>query len=111
MANEIGVLIRPESVVRTGAPRKATVIAVGVPAGLAGALTALGNVMLMAVVFLALTTGPGLRVQRWLTARPGRLPVVTATALLIGGTFMIVYWGVRQPARFDYGWFPTMPWY
>lgn len=73
-------------------------------------LTAIGNVLLVAVLFLALTTGPGLRVRRWLVARPGRLATLTASALLIGGTFLIVYWGLRLPAYFHYGWFPKMPW-
>ena len=73
-------------------------------------LTALGNVVVMAVLFLALTVGSGGRYQRWLAARPGRLATLTASALVIGGAFMVFYWGVRLPARFDYGWFPTMPW-
>ena len=33
-----------------------------------------------------------------------------ALALLIGGAFTFVYWGVRLPAKLGYGWFPTMPW-
>jgi hypothetical protein len=73
-------------------------------------LTALGNIVVLAVLFLALAAGAGGRLQRWLTARPGRLATVTAVALLVGGAFMVFYWGVRLPARFDYGWFPRMPW-
>jgi hypothetical protein len=73
-------------------------------------LTALGNIAVLAVLFLALAAGAGGRLQRWLTARPGRLATVTAVALLVGGAFMVFYWGVRLPARFDYGWFPRMPW-
>jgi hypothetical protein len=31
-------------------------------------------------------------------------------ALLIGlGIFTVVYWDVRLPSMFGYGWFPTMP--
>jgi hypothetical protein len=74
------------------------------------ALTALGNIVVIAVLFLALTAGTGGRFQRWLAARPGRVATVTAAALLVGGSFMLFYWGVRLPARFDYGWFPVMPW-
>jgi hypothetical protein len=74
-------------------------------------LTALGNIAVMAVLFLALSAGTGGRYQRWLTARPGRVATLTAVALLIGGTFMVVYWGIRLPARFGYGWFPVMPWH
>jgi hypothetical protein len=73
-------------------------------------LTALGNIVLTALLFLILTVGTGGRLQRWLTARPGRLATVTATALIIGGAFMVFYWGVRLPSRFDYLWFPRMPW-
>jgi hypothetical protein len=73
-------------------------------------LTALGNILVMAVVFLALVIGSRGRFGRWLTARPGRLATLTATALIIGGAFMVFYWGVRLPARFDYLWFPRMPW-
>lgn len=73
-------------------------------------LTALGNVIVLAVVFLALTLVSGGRYERWLAARPGRIATLTASALIIGGAFLVFYWGVRLPARFDYGWFPTMPW-
>jgi len=73
-------------------------------------LTALGNVVVMAALLLLIAALTGGRYQNWLAARPGRLATLTATALLIGGAFMIFYWGVRLPARFDYGWFPRMPW-
>ncbi|OLB77595.1 MAG: hypothetical protein AUI14_15685 [Actinobacteria bacterium 13_2_20CM_2_71_6] len=71
-------------------------------------LTALGNIAVIAVLFLALSVGTGGRYQRWLAARPGRAATVTAAALIIGGAFMLFYWGVRLPAHFDYGWFPTI---
>ncbi|OLB75825.1 MAG: hypothetical protein AUI14_20265 [Actinobacteria bacterium 13_2_20CM_2_71_6] len=78
-----------------------------------GALTlclqALGNILviaLLAAVF-ALSTGPA--AARWL-ARPGRIAVISGVALLALGTFMVVYWDVRLPAIFGYGWFPTAPW-
>lgn len=73
-------------------------------------LTALGNILLMALLFLALTAGVGGRYARWLAARPNRLATLTASALIVGGAFLVFYWGVRLPARFDYGWFPRMPW-
>jgi hypothetical protein len=31
-------------------------------------------------------------------------------ALLVAGRFTFVYWAIRVPAAFHYGWFPTMPW-
>ena len=51
------------------------------------------------------------RFQFWLWARPGRAVRFTAAALLVGGAFTLIYWGVRVPAHLGYGWFPTMPWH
>lgn len=74
---------------------------------LAFILVGLGNVLLMAVLFLVLSAS---RFQHWLRAKPGRVAKFTASALLIGGAFTFFYWGVRAPAGFGYGWFPHMPW-
>lgn len=80
--------------------------------GFYGALTfilvALGNVLLMSVLFLALSMS---RFQSWLRANPSRIAKFTSSALLIGGAFTFFYWGVRAPAGFGYGWFPHMPWH
>lgn len=71
-------------------------------------LIVLGNMLLMGLLFLVLSlTG----FARWLRATPSRIMTVTAVALLIGGTFTFVYWGVRAPAHLGFGWFPTMPWH
>lgn len=71
-------------------------------------LIMLGNMLVMGVLFLVLSlTG----FARWLRASPTRAMTVTAVALLIGGTFTFVYWGVRAPANLGFGWFPTMPWH
>jgi hypothetical protein len=70
-------------------------------------LVALGNILLMAVIFLALSMS---KFQSWMLARPGRIATFTAAALIIGGAFTFFYWGVRVPAGLGYGWFPTMPW-
>lgn len=72
-------------------------------------LQSLGNMLIMALLFLALTMlGRGWLV-RWMTARPGRTTRVTAAMLLAVGVFTVVYWTIRVPAIFGYGWFPTMP--
>jgi hypothetical protein len=64
--------------------------------------------LVMSVLFLALTLiGRGWLV-RWMTARPGRIATVTATMFLAVGVFTVVYWDIRLPAIFGYGWFPTM---
>ncbi|GAA2717329.1 MULTISPECIES: hypothetical protein [Streptomyces] len=74
------------------------------------ALIALGNVVVVAVLFLVLALAAHGRIPRWLHATPGRAAAFTGTTLLLFGTFTIVYWGIRLPARYDYWWFPTMPW-
>jgi hypothetical protein len=74
-----------------------------------GALTmmlqALGNILAFAALALLLTFGLG----RWL-ADPLREALVSGVALLLLGTFLLLYWDVRLPAMFGYGWFPTAPW-
>ncbi|HEV2885839.1 MAG TPA: hypothetical protein VGX49_02915 [Jatrophihabitans sp.] len=71
------------------------------------ALVILGNMLLMAALLLLLSMT---RFPRWLQAVPSRIVTATSFALLAGGAFTLVYWGVRVPARLGYGWFPTMPW-
>jgi hypothetical protein len=73
-------------------------------------LQSIGNVVLLAVLFVALSLGTGGRLQRWLAARPGRAATITAVSFILLGVSFIVYWDVRLPAMFHYGWFPTMPW-
>ncbi|HEY3735538.1 MAG TPA: sulfite exporter TauE/SafE family protein [Streptosporangiaceae bacterium] len=70
-------------------------------------LVALGNILLMAILFLVLSMT---RYQQWLQSRPGRVARFTAVALLIGGGFTLAYWGLRVPANLGYGWFPTVGW-
>lgn len=78
-----------------------------------GALTmmlqAVGNIIVFAALALLLTVGLGDRVARWL-ADPSRAALISGVALLMLGTFMLLYWDVRLPALFGYGWFPTAPW-
>ncbi len=72
-------------------------------------LQSLGNMLIMAVLFALLTMmGRGWLV-RWMTAKPGRIATVTAATFMAVGVFTVVYWTVRVPAIFGYGWFPTMP--
>ncbi|GAA3827741.1 hypothetical protein GCM10022226_55770 [Sphaerisporangium flaviroseum] len=73
-------------------------------------LQSLGNVVVMAVLFtLLMLVGRG-RFARWLTARPTRLATVTAVAFIVAGAFTFLYWDVRLPAMFGYGWYPTASW-
>ena len=79
-----------------------------------GALTfilqSIGNVLIMgllAVVLLMVVTRT--RAGGWL-GRPQNAALAAGAALIMFGTFLVVYWDVRLPAMFGYGWFPTMPW-
>ncbi|GIG61453.1 hypothetical protein Lfu02_58250 [Longispora fulva] len=73
-------------------------------------LQSLGNIVVMALIFLLLAYGTRGRFARWLVAVPSRAAAVTAGSFLVGGAFMIVYWGLRAGSKFGYWWFPQMPW-
>ncbi|MEV7014087.1 hypothetical protein [Streptosporangium sp. NPDC051022] len=73
-------------------------------------LQSLGNITLMALLFVVLTRAAGGRFTRWMTAGPARVTTITAVAFIVVGAFTFLYWDVRLPARFGYGWFPTAPW-
>jgi len=73
-------------------------------------LQALGNIAVLALVFLAIAVVARGRLLRWLAARPDRLARFNAIALLAAGTFLIAYWCVRLPAVFGIGWWPKVPW-
>ncbi|SDW60966.1 hypothetical protein SAMN05421504_1011038 [Amycolatopsis xylanica] len=74
------------------------------------ALQSIGNIVLMAVLFLLLAHATGGRVQRWLGAKPARIAAVTGAALLVAGTFTVLYWDVRVLGRTGMIWFPTVNW-
>lgn len=69
-------------------------------------LQAVGNVLIMVLLFLLLRYGAGGRFQRWLGANPRRAQAIMAIAFLTGGAFFVTYWGLRIPAIFDIGWWP-----
>jgi hypothetical protein len=73
-------------------------------------LQSLGNIALLAIVFLLVAMVGRGRLLRWLAARPNRLARFNAVALLAAGTFLIAYWCVRLPAVFGIGWWPRVPW-
>lgn len=72
-------------------------------------LQSLGNLLVMGLLFGLLTAIGRGGLVRWMTARPGRVARVTAAMLLTVGVFTVVYWTIRVPSLFGYGWFPTMP--
>lgn len=71
----------------------------------------LGNIVVLAVLFLLLTVGFGERIHRWMTARPGRAAALTGAAFLVAGVFTVLYWDVRLLSRFDLIWYPVITWY
>ncbi|GAA4690295.1 hypothetical protein [Phytohabitans rumicis] len=74
-------------------------------------LQSLGNILIMAVIFAALALVSGTRLRRWLAARPARIAVITAVALIVAGVFTFLYWDVRLLARREIiPWYPTAPW-
>ncbi|NBE51904.1 hypothetical protein GUY60_10815 [Streptomyces sp. YC537] len=74
-------------------------------------LQSLGNIVIMAVLFLAVAAFAGGRVQAWLTSKPGRLAVLTAVTLIVAGVFTFLYWDVRLLARREIiPWYPIAPW-
>ena len=73
-------------------------------------LQSLGNIAVLALVFVVLAAVGRGRLLRWLASRPDRLAAFNAVALLAAGTFLIAYWCVRLPAVFGIGWWPRVPW-
>ncbi|GIH67828.1 hypothetical protein [Sphaerimonospora thailandensis] len=74
-------------------------------------LQSLGNIVVMAVLFLVLTYLAGGRLHGWLTARPARIAVLTGVALIVAGAFTFLYWDLRVLARRDIiPWYPMAPW-
>ncbi len=70
----------------------------------------LGQIALMVVLLLVLVYGFGSRLTRWVTTRPQQVTLVTAIALIAGGTFFLYYWGLA-PA-FNIGrWGFRLGWY
>jgi cytochrome c biogenesis protein CcdA len=73
-------------------------------------LQSLGNIALLALIFLLVATVGRGHLLRWLAARSDRLARFNGVALLAAGTFLIAYWCVRLPAVFGIGWWPRVPW-
>lgn len=60
-------------------------------------LVALGNLALVAVLFLGVIAAAGPAIRRLSVARPHLLPAIGGCLLLALGTFSVAYWGVRIP--------------
>jgi hypothetical protein len=74
-------------------------------------LQSVGNIVIMAILFLVLAYFTGGRLQRWFAANPTRVATVTAVALIVAGVFTFMYWDIRMLARREIiPWYPTAPW-
>ncbi|GAA3203417.1 hypothetical protein [Nonomuraea helvata] len=74
-------------------------------------LQSLGNIVIMALLFLIMARFAGSRLRRWLEARPGRAAALTAVTLIVAGVFTFLYWDLRLLARRDIiPWYPVAPW-
>nr|ASV46813.1 hypothetical protein [uncultured bacterium]ASV47025.1 hypothetical protein [uncultured bacterium] len=56
----------------------------------------LGQIAVMVVLFLVLVYGFGDRLQRWMTAKPARLTLISAASLSAGGMYFLYYWGIAR---------------
>jgi hypothetical protein len=64
----------------------------------------------MVALLLILVYGFGGWLTRWVSTRPHQVSLVTATALVAGGTFFVYYWGLAR--AFDIGrWGFRLGWY
>ncbi|WP_271158235.1 hypothetical protein [Streptomyces sp. AD681] len=78
---------------------------------LAFVLQSVGNIVVMAALFLLLSSAVGRRHHSWLARKPGRAALVTGAALVVAGAFTLLYWDLRLLARREIlPWYPVAPW-
>lgn len=70
----------------------------------------LGNILVMAVLFLLVTGFLGDRLHRWMTDAPSRTAALMAAGFIVAGVFLLLYWDVRILAGRDLIWYPIAPW-
>lgn len=73
-------------------------------------LQAVGNIVFMTLLFVLLFSFRKGKFADWLGASEGRLQRFTGGALLLAGSFTFLYWVLRVPSIFGYGWWPLAPW-
>ncbi|MEU6022979.1 hypothetical protein ACGFIK_06185 [Micromonospora sp. NPDC048871] len=71
-------------------------------------LQSLGNILIVALLFALIVLVTRGRFLAW-ASDPSRSVVVTGGLMLMLGVFTVVYWDLRVPAMFGFGWFPMMP--
>ncbi|SRR5712691_3920721 len=70
----------------------------------------IGQIALMVVLFLILVWAFGSRLTQWVASRPAQPALVTAIALVAGGSYFIFYWGIALTTHigqwgFKLGWY------
>ncbi|MBC6467514.1 hypothetical protein HKK74_18735 [Actinomadura alba] len=73
-------------------------------------LQSLGNIVIMAAIFLLMVLLAGRRLQNWIAAEPSRASVIVAVAFIVAGVFTVLYWDVRILERRELIWYPLAPW-
>ncbi|MEW1590155.1 hypothetical protein AB0283_32435 [Micromonospora vinacea] len=71
-------------------------------------LQSLGNIVVVTALFALLVVLTRGRFISWLAADVRRSMVLSGALLIALGVFTVVYWDVRVPSIFGFGWFPTM---
>ncbi|MDO8143833.1 MULTISPECIES: hypothetical protein [unclassified Isoptericola] len=71
-------------------------------------LVVLGNLALVGILYLAFVAAAGPALQRFVARHQLTVLRVGGYLLLALGAFSIAYWGLRVPAIFGIGWFPTV---
>jgi len=71
-------------------------------------LQSLGNIVVVTALFALLILLTRGRFITWLASDVRRSTALSAALLIALGVFTVVYWDIRVPAIFGFGWFPTM---
>jgi hypothetical protein len=69
-----------------------------------------GNLLLVVIAVLALASWRGGYIPWQLHRTPLRAQAFAAAGFLAGGVFLVLYWGLRVPAKFGLGWWPELGW-
>lgn len=72
-------------------------------------LQSLGNVAVMVALYALMALVARGAALRWLTSSASKSRAVSGALLVALGVFTLVYWDIRLPASFGYGWFPVLP--
>jgi hypothetical protein len=70
----------------------------------------LGQIAVMVALFVGLVYGFGRQLSGWAQRRPDQVALVSAMALVAGGSFFVFYWGIARV--FEVGrWGFRLGWY